>query len=266
MVLGMKTCTSCQETKPLEAFKRHPNTPDGRTYVCKDCLRSRPVVAAQTPEERRERQLAVIRERHAVDPAFRQRLADSRRKSLYGLTGEQYTALLEAQGGVCAICKTPPADADRGVLHVDHDHATGRVRGLCCRPCNNGLGHFKDDPNLTAAATAYLRLPPTLFAREVTLRRAARCGTTSGYIRHNRRGEQACAPCLVAWREYSAWSKAERNAGRQLKRKKVAECGTYSGYARHIKRRETPCTPCRNAARDYSVSRRTKSIQPTEMG
>lgn len=58
--------------------------------------------------------------------------------------------LMEAQGGTCAIC---PRTDD---LCVDHDHATGVVRGLLCRSCNSGLGQFRDDPVLLAKAIDYL--------------------------------------------------------------------------------------------------------------
>ncbi len=58
-------------------------------------------------------------------------------RSVYGLELWQYDALLVAQGGVCAICLGAP---DRQRLGVDHDHDTGRVRGLLCRRCNSQLG------------------------------------------------------------------------------------------------------------------------------
>jgi hypothetical protein len=69
-----------------------------------------------------------------------------RRKSLkrkYGITLEQYEALFEAQGGRCAICGSDKAHGVNDTLHVDHDHATGRIRGLLCFVCNRRLGWFE---------------------------------------------------------------------------------------------------------------------------
>lgn len=73
----------------------------------------------------------------------------------YGLTRDEYEALLERQGHVCAICQKPDTTA-KGILGVDHDHTTGRVRGLLCHPCNVGLGHFQDDPALLTRAAVYV--------------------------------------------------------------------------------------------------------------
>ena len=65
------------------------------------------------------------------------------------------------QGGVCAICKKPEKSKwnteQPMLLAVDHDHETGRVRGLLCNNCNTGLGKFMDDPDLLSSAIEYLR-------------------------------------------------------------------------------------------------------------
>jgi len=69
------------------------------------------------------------------------------------------------QSGCCAICKIlkepwQPGGGVRGryrFLVVDHDHTTGRVRGLLCFSCNLAIGHFHDDPKLMGAAVAYMR-------------------------------------------------------------------------------------------------------------
>jgi len=78
-------------------------------------------------------------------------------KRYHGLTVEQYRAMLAAQEGKCGICeKTPDGAAHCRKLHVDHDHATGAIRGLLCVSCNNGLGRFRDSPALLVKAAFYL--------------------------------------------------------------------------------------------------------------
>lgn len=71
----------------------------------------------------------------------------------YGLTLEEYAALVLAQAGLCAICNEPPR---RRGFHIDHNHATGAVRGLLCEGCNPGLGNFRESPRALRAAADYL--------------------------------------------------------------------------------------------------------------
>jgi hypothetical protein len=76
----------------------------------------------------------------------------------YGLTKEAYEDLYRAQSGCCAICGETfiSATLTHGWPTVDHDHATGAVRGLLCDLCNKGLGQFKDSPALLTSARTYL--------------------------------------------------------------------------------------------------------------
>lgn len=74
-------------------------------------------------------------------------------KRAYGITVEQYDAMLKKQKGRCAICRRKPVYK----LSVDHCHKTGRVRGLLCRPCNNALGNIEDRIKTAEAIVAYLR-------------------------------------------------------------------------------------------------------------
>jgi hypothetical protein len=92
---------------------------------------------------------ARVRRRRATDADFR----DRERARRYGLSLEELRAILARQGNACAICRKSGVG-----LHIDHCHATGKVRGLLCRKCNQGLGNYDDDPSLTAAATAYLEV------------------------------------------------------------------------------------------------------------
>jgi hypothetical protein len=81
-------------------------------------------------------------------------------KSQYGIGMDEYRALSEAQNGVCAICKNTETSLDKDggprLMPVDHDHITGKVRGLLCTACNRALGMFKDSPELLRSAINYL--------------------------------------------------------------------------------------------------------------
>jgi hypothetical protein len=73
----------------------------------------------------------------------------------YGLSVDQFRALLRSQRSRCAICRT--TKPGKRTWHVDHDHASGRVRGLLCCNCNVMLGQGKDDPRRLEAGAKYLR-------------------------------------------------------------------------------------------------------------
>ena len=89
----------------------------------------------------------------------------SQLKYKFGITLEEYNEMAEAQGGVCAICEKVNDTRRKGTndgedvkmsLAVDHNHKTGRVRGLLCGNCNTSLGSFKDNPALLRKAIQYL--------------------------------------------------------------------------------------------------------------
>lgn len=75
-------------------------------------------------------------------------------KRHYKMTPVDYDHIWNQQEGRCPICRVP---LTRGIsTHVDHDHATGKVRGLLCGLCNSGLGHFRDDPLRLKNALDYM--------------------------------------------------------------------------------------------------------------
>jgi len=75
---------------------------------------------------------------------------------LYGLTLDEYDALVDQHDGVCAICREPPAKGRGKRLVVDHDHQTGRIRGLLCALCNVAIGYLREDPQLFDRTKEYL--------------------------------------------------------------------------------------------------------------
>lgn len=141
-----KVCRTCRETKPLDQFGPLKRNRDGHRGTCRKC-----------DSEREMR-------RRDANPDL---ALNSHLKRKYGITLEEYRELVVQQEGLCAICGEPPlipmglkSRRQGRMIHVrlvvDHDHATGRVRGLLCGPCNRGIGFLRDDPATVAAALRYL--------------------------------------------------------------------------------------------------------------
>jgi len=72
----------------------------------------------------------------------------------YGISYDEYTSLFILQEGQCPICKDVLGKGKKN--HVDHDHKTGKVRGILCMHCNRGLGAFKDSMGVLGFAISYL--------------------------------------------------------------------------------------------------------------
>jgi Autographiviridae endonuclease VII len=158
----VKRCSTCRQTKPLDQFHRDKNPRDGRARRCKDCAKAearawyedhpeQAKASRQSWQKRnKDRVNELARARYKKDPT---RDLNAKLKYRYGVEWTQFEAMALAQGGVCAICGDPPG---RSRFHVDHDHATGKVRGLLCGPCNQGIGSLRDDPKIVRAALRYL--------------------------------------------------------------------------------------------------------------
>ena len=81
-------------------------------------------------------------------------------KKKYAIDLKDYEELLSKQQGLCAICGTDSPGGRGKFFAVDHDHGTGRVRGLLCLKCNRGLGLFQDQSSILERAATYLRGTP----------------------------------------------------------------------------------------------------------
>jgi hypothetical protein len=100
----------------------------------------------------RERKNKEAKERNVVK---KEKIAEYCLRHRYGLTVEEYNQMFADQNGGCAICGTHQSELKRK-LAVDHDHETGKIRGLLCSHCNAGIGQFKDNVSLMGFAIDYL--------------------------------------------------------------------------------------------------------------
>jgi len=141
-----RECRKCSENKDLSLFPTASDCLDGRKWTCRVCINSR-------------RSNIRLEDPNAHNSKRRDYTSSEVGRSSYlnkqfGITLNDYNVLFEYQGGLCAVCRKPEVQGRS--LSVDHCHTTLEIRGLLCRNCNLGIGHFKDDWNLLIKAACYL--------------------------------------------------------------------------------------------------------------
>lgn len=152
---GMKVCSGCENNLPLSDFYRNKkkaidasDETKGVYSICKECSYAKGCLWVSKNRKRYNERARVWAADNKV------RLLVKRWSKGRAFTVDDYSAMVKAQGNLCAICGMPPK-AGR-VLDIDHNHKTGRIRGLLCSQCNKGIGHFSDDQNLLTLAAKYL--------------------------------------------------------------------------------------------------------------
>jgi len=150
-----KKCCKCKEDKPLTAFYKRPKRKNSLSAACSKCLCAYGKVWYRSNPEK----VRAWRERYKVEK--RDALDDHWYRTAYGISLAEYNTMDEAQHGRCAICGEPETDTHSITkrvkrLSVDHDSATGAIRGLLCAKCNRGIGMLKHDVRVLRVAIAYL--------------------------------------------------------------------------------------------------------------
>lgn len=115
-----KTCTKCKQEKSISEFYKDKRVKDRYRSECKNC----------------------------------QKFSTLNYK--YGLILNDWNELFEKQQGCCAICGTHQSELERK-LFVDHDHTTGKLRGLLCSKCNTALGYLQENINIINSLLGYVQ-------------------------------------------------------------------------------------------------------------
>jgi hypothetical protein len=159
----LKVCARCKQSKNIERFSKNPQQKDGRHVYCKDCMKlySRKYYIDHRQEliERERQKVARDPEKHkAYQKEYRRRYSNEIRfhkiQKYYGITEQEWYSIFHSQDNRCSICCCE--DPGKKGWSTDHDHKTGKVRGILCSSCNNGLGRFKDNPDSLKRAAEYL--------------------------------------------------------------------------------------------------------------
>jgi len=146
---GKRRCPQCQEERPLSEFGRTRFSPLGRQYTCTECMNNR-------------RRKNTPRRKSAFTNA-----TEYQRVWKWKLSAAEFDKLFKSQNGQCAICAKSLEYYAKDTC-VDHDHKSGKIRGILCGKCNLGIGHLRDSPATILASVNYLLLHlelPTLGER-----------------------------------------------------------------------------------------------------
>ena len=132
-----KVCPKCKKVLPVTSayFNKHKRGKDGFAWACKKCKNA-------------------YGRKYRYTSAGRTTKQKSKLKCMFNLTLERYDQMFEEQNGKCAICNQIDISGKR--LSVDHDHQTGKVRGLLCMNCNLLLGRVESTPELFSKMMKYL--------------------------------------------------------------------------------------------------------------
>ena len=130
------TCTQCKKDKPEGDYYVRKDRPSGkgRLSECKECMKSR------------------VMDRYKKDPDL---INDKRAAKVYGITLEQVQEMREQSGGICSICNREGKHHHKRLV-IDHDHNTGKVRGLICSTCNSMIGWCGEDTQTLQNLIDYL--------------------------------------------------------------------------------------------------------------
>jgi hypothetical protein len=138
-----KACSTCKVVKPVTEYHGHPHTSDGLQSVCKQCH------AATAANGYRKMSATEKDRRNARSKAAR-----------YGMTLEEMLAYVDAHNGLCDICGKPDTTHRKATwtnkLTFDHDHASGKLRGMLCSRCNIAIGSVNDDPAILRKLADYI--------------------------------------------------------------------------------------------------------------
>ncbi len=135
--MATKVCSCCKKELSIVEFFARSKTDSRLKSACKQCSRERAKRYWRSKPLPKE----VQREKNL--------------KRNFNLSIDDYNSKLKEQKFLCAICSLPKQEGAKEFA-VDHDHLTGKIRGLLCRSCNTGLGLFKDSQNNLKSAINYL--------------------------------------------------------------------------------------------------------------
>lgn len=150
--LILKKCSTCKLEKERTEFWKRSLSRDGLAYICKTCDGTRYM------RMKKEKGSALAAKQKEWRDNNKDRIRKNRLQHKFRMSVEDFERLRRQQNYSCAICGEHESKAGRyKILNVDHDHKTGKSRGLLCSNCNRCLGLLKDSISYLDKAIKYLK-------------------------------------------------------------------------------------------------------------
>lgn len=145
MKLDKKVCRKCDNKLDISEFRINAVSKKGLPIYRSYCYKCQ--LSANTSWRSKRKESKEDYERYVRNETLRP----------YGINVDDYNRMFKEQGGKCKICEsTTPKSKRNKHFYIDHDHKTGKVRGLLCNRCNSGLSCFEDTPAFLSNAIKYL--------------------------------------------------------------------------------------------------------------
>jgi Recombination endonuclease VII len=145
-------CPDCGSLTPIDDFGYSTGGTRYHISLCRNCAKNKRMAYKREWDKKHYHEY--YQEKKQSDERWSQRRATDRKNLLkkFGITPQEYDEMLIKQNGVCALCGKPETamgynSPKTKLLAVDHDHLTGKIRGLLCSKCNMDLGAFEEDTN-----------------------------------------------------------------------------------------------------------------------
>lgn len=163
-----KTCSKCKLEKPLSEFYKKEGGKFGVMHACKECIKKyrrtfysnhREHVNQVNKKHYKTEKAKQSRDKRRATKKYKQARRKYWLKAKYNISPDVYKQLLEKQNGKCAICNQKETVSNQFCimqLAVDHDHKTGKIRGLLCKNCNQAIGLLNERIDYLENAKQYL--------------------------------------------------------------------------------------------------------------
>lgn len=158
----MKKCSICKLDKEENEYHKNSSKIDGLDHRCKSCrheyiILNRPMLKIKHHEHYLKNKDRINKKNKEWAKLNPDKSRNQKLMYAYGITLEQRNQMIKDQNGLCLICNDKLDETISKNIHVDHDHSTGKVRGILCKQCNSLIGLSREREDILLNSINYLR-------------------------------------------------------------------------------------------------------------